>query len=182
MCSGSLTRYELQWALEDFGFNKEEQTEVFQAVDADNSGSVTLGEFLAGMGEGTVSFAGRESKSSKKASFLEIGLKMSKVVNQKEQPVKILSISPGLFGQIFKIFCDFAMKDRLYHFAESSCLFSAPKTSAVVCACLLCSLSSSLLHSAVLCPALRVLVMLLNPNPNSNHNHNPNPNHHHTHT
>lgn len=134
--SGSLTRYELQWALEDFGFTKEEETEVFKAVDADNSGSVTLGEFLAGMGEGTVSFAGRESKSSKKQSFLEIGLKMSKAINQKEQPVKILSISPGLFGQIFKIFCDFAMKDRLYHFAESSCLFSAPKTSALVHACL----------------------------------------------
>lgn len=133
--SGSLTRYELQWALEDFGFTKDEQTEVFQMVDADNSGSVTLGEFLAGMGEGTVTFAGRESKSNKKQSFLEIGLKMSKAVNQKEQPTKILSISPGLFGQICKIFCEHAMKDRLYGYKESSCLYAAPKMSAVVSAC-----------------------------------------------
>ena len=84
------------------------------------------------MGEGTVTFAGRQSKSSKKQSFLEIGLKISKVVNQKEQPVKILSISPGLFGQIFKIFCDYAMKERLYNGKEASCLFSAPKLSALV--------------------------------------------------
>jgi len=133
--SGSLTRYELQWALEDFGFTKDEQAEVFQMVDADNSGSVTLGEFLAGMGEGTVTFAGRESKSNKKKSFLEIGLKMSKAVNQKEQPTKILSISPGLFGQIFKIFCEHSMKGRLYNFKEASCLFAAPKMSALVSVC-----------------------------------------------
>jgi hypothetical protein len=130
--SGSLTRYELQWALEDFGFTKEEQVEVFQLVDEDNSGSVTLAEFIAGMSEGAVSFAGRQSKSGKKQTVLEIGLKISKVVNQKEQPAKILSISPGLFGMIFQIFCDHAMKERLYDGKVASCLFSAPKLSALV--------------------------------------------------
>jgi len=136
--SGSLSRYELQCALEDYGFSKDEQTEVFRIVDADNSGSVTLAEFLAGMGEGTVTFAGRESKSGKKKTFLDIGLKISKAVNQKEQPVTILSISPGLFGLIFKIFCDFAMKERLYNSKEASCLFSAPTSSALVSVCLSC--------------------------------------------
>jgi len=130
--SGSLTRYELQWALEDFGFTAEEQTEVFQIVDGDNSGTVTLAEFIAGMSEGAVSFAGRQSKSGKQHTVLDIGLKISKVVNQKEQPVKILSISPGLFGQIFKIFCDHSMKERLYDGKEASCIFDAPKLSALV--------------------------------------------------
>jgi hypothetical protein len=130
--SGSLTRYELQWALEDFGFTKEEQADVFLVVDADNSGTVTLPEFIAGLAEGNVSFAGRESKSHPKKTFLDIGMKISKIVNQKQQPAKILSISPGLFGMIFKTFCDFAMKERLYQSEAQSCLFSAPKTSALV--------------------------------------------------
>lgn len=130
--SGTLTRYELQWALDDFGFTKEDQAEVFQAVDGDNSGTVTLSEFLAGMGEGTVSFAGRESKSGKKQTYLDIGLKISKAVTQKEQPQQILSVSPGLFSMIYKIFCDHAMKNRIYKFEEYSCLFAAPKTSALI--------------------------------------------------
>ena len=130
--SGSLTRYELQKAMDDFGFTKDEQEQVFQMVDQDNSGSVTLSEFIAGLAEGQVSFAGRESKSNKKETFLEIGLKISKAVNQKQTPEKIIAISPGLFGMIFKIFCDFAMKERLYQFEKNSCLFSAPKTSALL--------------------------------------------------
>lgn len=129
--SGSLTRYELQWALDDYGFERDEQDEVFRLVDSDNSGSVTLPEFIKGMNEGNVNFAGRTSRSRKTKTYLDIGLRLSKAVNQKQNPIKILSISPGLFGQIFKIYSDYAMMDRLGSFEESSCVFRAPKLSAV---------------------------------------------------
>jgi hypothetical protein len=125
--SGELTRYELQCALEDYSFPKEEQDEVFRLLEG--SSTVRLPRFIRGMMEGDVSFAGRESKSRKSDSYLEIGRTLANRVTRNERPSAILSISPGLFGVMHKMFCDFALTERLASFDKHSCVYAAPQLS-----------------------------------------------------
>ena len=128
--SGELTSYELLSALRDYGFTKEEQEEVFDLVDGDRSGSVTLSEFIKGMNEGNIDMSGRVSKSQRVDSFLNIALNISKSVKQRTNADKVISLSPGLFGQIFKMYTDHAIHNRLAYFDQRSCVYSAPTLSA----------------------------------------------------
>jgi hypothetical protein len=82
------------------------------------------------MNSGNIDLAGRTSKSRRVDTYLEIALSLTRTVTSKTNPDKVMSISPGLFGQIFKIYTDYALMQRLSHFDQRSRVYAAPKLSA----------------------------------------------------
>jgi hypothetical protein len=84
------------------------------------------------MNSGNIDMSGRTSKSRRVDTYLEIALSLTRSVTSKTNPDKVMSISPGLFGQIFKIYTDHALMRRLAHFEERSRVYAAPKLSATV--------------------------------------------------
>jgi hypothetical protein len=82
------------------------------------------------MNSGNIDLAGRTSKSRRVDTYLEIALSLTRTVTSKTNPDKVMSLSPGLFGQIFKIYTDYALMQRLSHFDQRSRVYAAPKLSA----------------------------------------------------
>jgi len=126
--SGTLSRYELMTALNDFGFSQDEKDTIFSLVDADGSGSVTLNEFCQGISNTNVQIEGRTSKSNRMESYHAIALSLSKSVQSKCKGDKI---GPGSFAQIFRYLVSFATEHRLLSFESNSCVFAPPKVSAI---------------------------------------------------
>lgn len=63
-------------------------------------------------------------------TFLHIALNISNNVRSRTNADKVISISPGLFGQIFKMYTDHAVQKRLAYFEQRSCVYAAPTLSA----------------------------------------------------
>jgi hypothetical protein len=126
--SGTLTRHELKSALEDYGFSEEEKETIFSLVDADGSGSVSLNEFCQGLSKTSIQIEGRTSKANAMESYHSIALSLNKTILAK---IKGDKIGPGSFAQIFKFLVSYAIRHRLIAFDSNSCVYAAPKMSAV---------------------------------------------------
>jgi hypothetical protein len=124
---GTLTRYELTSALDDFNFSKEEKEEIFSLVDADGSGSVTMNEFCQGISKTNIQLEGRVSKENRMESYHAMALAISKSVLAL---VKGDKIGPGSFAQIFKYLVSHATQHRMCQFEKQSRVYAAPKLSA----------------------------------------------------
>jgi hypothetical protein len=126
--SGTLTRYELKSALEDYGFGDEEKETIFSLVDADGSGSVTLNEFCQALSKTNIQIEGRTSKLNAMESYHSIALSLNKSILARLKGDKI---GPGSFAQIFRYLVAYAIQHRLIAFDSNSCVYAAPKMSAI---------------------------------------------------